>query len=337
MSTTNVVNKWLAMGAGLAHRASLKWLHIGKWLLGFVLFLAIFLEGLVAYDTAEMMLIDHRGNLPESAWFWATLTALVFCLVMLALFHLPVGLLRKSITSRMLVWLLIVASIVTLSQPIISLLSELRFGNSLEGGANAGLLLKQQLIAAGYAVRALVILGAAFVASWGVHMMIEAKQGVSDANRDAQDANEMYEAITEADRLHRTAVASRERALSFNWDRSEEFSAAVAGGFGEMANAVARYLKGPDDPFIDPEQLMQDVIAQFNEPVASLDDPKVAQMVDTRLRKHAIDLTLLPSSSAQLSKAARKQLAHYGDWLRGHADVDAIHKATRYEMGVPNA
>ena len=79
------------------------------------------------------------------------------------------------------------------------------------------------------------------------------------------------------------------------------------------------------------------MIAQFNEPIAPLDDPKVARMVDTRLKKHAIDLTLLPSSSAQLTKAARKQLAHYADWLRGHADVDAIHKATRYEMGAQNA
>lgn len=337
MSTTNVFNRWLTTGAGLANRASLKWFHIGKWLLGFGIFTAIGLEFLVALDTAEMMLLDYKGNLPEWAWLKIPSGAALFCLVMLALFHLPVGRLRKSITSRMLFWLLIVASVVTLSQPIISLLSQLRFGNSLEGGADTGLLLKQKLVAAGYVVRAIVILGAAFVASWGVHMMGEAKQGVSDANRDAQDANEMYEAITEADQLHRTAVTSRERALSFNWNRSEEFAAAVAGGFGEMANAVARYLKGPDDPFIDPEQLIQDVIAQFNEPIAALDDPKVAQMVGARLRKHAIDLTLLPSSSTQLSKAARKQLAHYADWLRGHADVDAIHKATRYEMGVTNA
>ena len=337
MSTTNVINRWLSAGAGLAHRASLKWLYVGEGLVGLVIFTVIGLEYLVASDTAEMMLVDYRGNLPESAGTKITITALLFCLVMLAWFHKPVGQLRKSITWRMLVWMLIVASIVTLSQPIISLLSELRFGNSLEGGADAGLIFKQQLVAVGYAVRALVILGAAFVASWGLHMMIDAVRGVAAANRDSKDAIEMYEGINETDRLHRKAVTSRERSLSFNWDRSEEFSAAVAGGFGEMANAVARYLKGPDDPFIDPEQLMQDVIAQFNEPIAPLDDPKVAQMVDTRLRKHAIDLTLLPSSSAQLSKAARKQLAHYADWLRGHADVDAIHKATRYELGVPNA
>lgn len=337
MNTNDAIKKWLDMGAGLAYRASLKWLYIGEGLVGVLLLTVIGLEYLVARDTAEMMLLDFKGNLPEWAGPTITITALLFCVVMLAWFHKPVGRLRKTITSRMLFWMLVVASAVTLSQPIISLLSELRFGNSLEGGADAGLMLKQKLVTFGYAVRALVVLGAAFVASWGLHMVFESVRGVNAANRDGKDAAEMYEGVNEADRLHRTAVTSRERALSFNWDRSEDFAVAVAGGFGEMANAVARYLKGPDDPFIDPEQLMQDVIAQFNEPITPLSDPKVAQMVDTRLKKHAIDLTLLPSSSAQLTKAARKQLAHYADWLRGHADVDAIHKATRYEMGAQNA
>lgn len=337
MNTNNFINKWLNAGSRLAHRASLKWLHVGGGLLGLLLLLGAGPEFIVSRNTAEMMLRDGNGNLPEGSGPLVTITALFFCGIMLALFHKPVGLLRKSLTVRMLFWLLILACATTLSQPIISLLSELRFGNSLEAGVNAGLLLKQKLIAFGYGVRALVILGGAFVASWGLHMVLDAVSGVAAANRDGKDAAEVYESVNEADRLYRKAATSRERALSFNWDRSEDFAVAVAEGFGEMANVIARYLKGPDDPFIDPEQVMEDMIAQFDEPITPPDDPKVARMVNTRLKKHAIDLTLLPSRSAELTKAARKQLAHYADWLRGHADVDSIHEATRNEMGAQNA
>ncbi len=336
MNTNGFINKWVDTGSKLAHRASLKWLHIGGGLLGLFLLSLIGLEYLVAWDTGEMMLRDFNGNLPEGAETIITITALLFCGTMLAWFHKPVDWLRKSITVRMLFWVLIVASATTLSQPIISLLSELSFGNSLDSGADAGLMLKQNMITFGYAVRALVILGAAFAASWGLHMVLDAIRGVAIANRDGKDATKIYEGIKETDQLHREAVISRERALKFNWDQSEDFAMVAADGLGEMANTMTRYLKGPDDPFIDPEQVIDDLIAQFAEPISPPEDPNVARLVAMRLKKHAIDVSLLPSSSAQLTKAARKQLAHYADWLRAHSDVDAIHKATRYEIEAQN-
>src|SRR6056297_2741575 len=134
MNTDSFINKWLDTGAMLTHRASLKWLHIGGGLLGLLLLLGAGPEFIVSRDTAEMMLRDGNGNLPEGSGPIITITALLFCGIMLALFHKPVGRLRKSLTATMLFWLLILAGAVTLSQPIISLLSELRFGNSLEAG-----------------------------------------------------------------------------------------------------------------------------------------------------------------------------------------------------------
>ncbi|MEP2942681.1 MAG: hypothetical protein ABJO72_02675 [Hyphomicrobiales bacterium] len=338
MITNTFINSLLKSGSVLSHQASLKWWHIGGGIVGFFLLLLIGLEFIVAQDTAEMMLRDRSsGKLPEGAGLKTAIIALLFCGTMLAVFHKPTGRLRNSLTGRILFWVLISACAVTLSQPLISLLSELRFGNSLSGGEDAALLLKQKLVAFGYGVRAFVILGAAFAASWGMHKIFDAVRKVADANRDGKDSAEIYEGVNDTDQLHQKAVTSRERAMSFNWNGSESFSVAVAEGYSEMANTIARYLKGPDDPFVDPEQVIQDVIAQFEEPIAPPEDPNVARMVMTRLKKHSIDISLLPSSSAQLTKAARKQLAHYADWLRAHADVDAIHQSTRYEMVTPNA
>lgn len=311
--------------------------HVGSGLVGLVLIPACLLEYFVTRNTAELILRGWSGELPEGSGLLITVLSLVFCLTSIAWLHRPVGAWRVSRTGRMTFWIFFVAILVTLSQPAIGFLNDLPMGNSLELTANAGLLLKQNLLTAGYIVRAVSIVMGAITSSYGVHMVLDAVRNVDGDLNDRRVANEIGASVGSVSAVYKDAYSQRDAAMAYNRIRAREFAVAVAHGFRQKAAAIARYMKDANDPFFHPEQLMEELDDQADSPIERSSDPDVVRMVSDRLEEHGIDIRLLPSSPSLLSKAARAQLLAYAKWLNEHADVDAIYEATRYNMEMPHA
>lgn len=306
--------------------------QLGWFLTYGVLVLAILPEYQFAYIATELSMRGWDGVLSESEAFWVPIVAGVICLVTVTSFHYCIKKMQGLDGGRYVVWILLIVSLMTISQPIINLLSELRFGNSINPDNDSQQSLQNQLLTMGFLVRSLFILAAAFIAAVGSVGMHKAFVGMWKARESGQDAQTAAEVVTMIDHGKRGVEAANTEALSYNRGLAGQLALATSDGFAAMSREVRTYLNKTSGLLLNPDQWVGDVVDQFEEP-STPSDPQIADLVRARLKRHAIDMSLLPPRPEDLSEAERANLHHYANWLLEQANYDAVYNHTIIQQG----
>lgn len=299
----------------------------------FALVLAILPEYQFAYSATELSMRGWDGVLTQSEAFWVPIIAGVICMVTVVTFHWCIKKLANFDNGRYVIWILLIVSLMTISQPILNLLSELRFGNSINPGNDARQSLQNQLLTAGFVVRSLFVLAAAFVAGLGTVGILESIKGIWMAIESGRNALAAAEIVHMIDRGKRGVKAVNDEVLAYNRNLVRQLALAVSDGLVGMSREIRIYLSQTNGILLNPDQWVSEVVKQFDEPTTPTDQ-KIAELVRARLKRHAIDMSVLPAEPADLSDAERADLHSYANWLLEQANYDTVYNSTILERGV---
>lgn len=305
--------------------------HIGEIVFGSLLLLVLWPEFVVSRDTWDKVLRDWQGNLPAHGE-WMTLgLALVTCSITVLGFH---WLLKRLVRRPGGGWIaagLVVLAAIVVGQSAVGLLTELRFGNSLDATPTQSLGFANEALLVAVAVRCAVILVAALIAAAGSHLIAAGVHRAREAWRCRQDARTAFATVSKMDSGYLKAMNVRPEATSKNQIDARTFAAAVAQGFLDMSGSITRYLNGPVGPFTNPEQWLQEITDHLSVVSRNI-DPEIARLVHSRLSRHFINFEALPPMPEQLAPSTRARLGEYAAWLYQQADTDAIYAATVTRM-----
>lgn len=318
-------------GARDRARGRLFVVHIGEIVFGCLLLLVLWPEFVVSRDTWDKVLRDWQGNLPAYG-DWMTLgLAVVTCSITVLSFHWLLNRIARRPGGILIGAGLVVIAAIVVGQSAVGLLTELRFGNSLDASPSQSLAAANETLLLAVGVRCAVILVAALIAAAGSHLIEGGIHRAREAWRCRQDAKTAFSTVSKMDRGYQKAMNVRTEATSKNEIDARTFAAAVAQGFHDMSSSIARYLNGPVGPFANPEQWLQEISDQLS--VVSRDiEPEIARLVHGRLSRHFINFGALPAMPEQLAPSTRARLGEYATWLYQQADADAIYAATVTRM-----
>jgi hypothetical protein len=303
-------------------------LYIFVFLFSLLCFNVIALEFQVALSFAENMNRDDDGVLTEQAADKAWYAALAMCGVGLFFLHKPVKRLLGYDSKGLLTFLFLGAMLLILSNPFLTMVQDVRFGNSLDTTSNTGERLEQWLTGVGLTFRILFIGAAAIMASASMIQMIDAGKkgyGAWMAGREGRQLATVQHDISAGKAI---VDATFREAFVHNQNLSAEFSRAVVGGMRLFAKSYERFLSGKGHLFQDSQSWFEDMEGML-EPTFTPTDPEVRMLVHDRLMEVKLPLSDLPDNVEDLSEENRQDLLAYTQWLRNNADFGTIMAAVQ--------